>query len=45
MEVWKFFPSPYLGVLSKNLASILSDKINNSFCNSGAEVNEGALKI
>ena len=31
MEVWKFFPSPYLGALSKNLASILPDKINNSF--------------
>ncbi len=46
MEVWKFFPSPYLGALSKNLASILPDEINNSFfCNSGAEANEGALKI
>ncbi len=46
MEVWKFFPSPYLAALSKNLASILPEKLNNSFfCNSGAEANEGALKI
>jgi len=46
MEVWKFFPSPYLAALSKNLASLLPEKLNNSFfCNSGAEANEGALKI
>ena len=46
MEVWKLFLSPYLAVLSKNLAEICPGDLNYSFfCNSGAEANEGALKI
>lgn len=46
LEVWKAFLSPYLAVLSKNLASICQGDLNYPFfCNSGAEANEGALKI
>lgn len=45
-EVWKAFLSPYLAVLSKNLSSICPEGLNYPFfCNSGAEANEGALKI
>tara|TARA_B100000315_G_scaffold3709_1_gene3653 strand:- start:237 stop:1661 length:1425 start_codon:yes stop_codon:yes gene_type:complete len=46
MEVWKLFLSPYLGVLSKNLSEISPGDLNYPFfCNSGAEANEGAIKI
>ena len=46
MEVWKGFLSPYLAVLSANLAFISPGDLNYPFfCNSGAEANEGALKI
>jgi len=46
MEVWKLFLSPYLAALSKNMAEICPGDLNYSFfCNSGAEANEGALKI
>ena len=46
MEVWKAFMSPYLAALSKNIAEISPGDLNYSFfCNSGAEANEGALKI
>ncbi len=45
-EVWKAFLSPYLAVLSRNLAAICPGDLNYPFfCNSGAEANEGALKI
>lgn len=45
-QVWKAFLSPYLAVLSKNLAAISPGDLNYPFfCNSGAEANEGALKI
>jgi len=45
-QVWKSFFSPYLAVLSRNLAAISPGDLNYSFfCNSGAEANEGALKI
>lgn len=46
MEVWKFFLSPYLAALSKNLADLAPGNLAYPFfCNSGAEANEGALKI
>lgn len=46
LEVWKFFPSPYQAALAKNLATIFPDDLDISFfCNSGAEANEGALKM
>ena len=46
LELWKFFPSPYQGILAKNLASILPGDLDVTFfCNSGAEANEGALKL
>ncbi len=46
MEVWKAFLSPYLAILSKNLSTISPGDLNYPFfCNSGAEANEGALKI
>lgn len=46
MEIWKTFLSPYLAVLSKNLAAISPGDLNYAFfCNSGAEANEGALKL
>ena len=45
-EVWKAFLSPYLAALSKNLSAICPQGLNYPFfCNSGAEANEGALKI
>lgn len=44
--VWKDFVSPYTAVLAKNLATICPGDLNYSFfCNSGAEANEGAMKI
>lgn len=44
--VWKDFVSPYMAVLAKNLANVCPGDLNYSFfCNSGAEANEGAMKI
>ncbi|MCG8610997.1 MAG: aminotransferase class III-fold pyridoxal phosphate-dependent enzyme [Pseudomonadales bacterium] len=46
LEIWKFFPSPYQAVLAKNIASIFPEDLDVVFfCNSGAEANEGALKM
>lgn len=46
LEIWKFFPSPYQGVLARNLATIFPGDLNVTFfCNSGAEANEGAIKM
>ena len=46
LEIWKFFPSPYQGALAHNLAQILPGDLDVVFfCNSGAEANEGALKM
>lgn len=46
LELWKFFPSPYQGALAHNLAQVLPDGLECLFfCNSGAEANEGALKM
>ena len=46
MEVHKTVFSPYLGILSHNLAELLPGDLNYSFfCNSGAEAVEGAMKI
>ena len=46
LELWKFFPSPYQGALAHNLSKILPEDLEVLFiCNSGAEANEGALKM
>jgi len=46
LEIWKTFLSPYLAVLSRNVAAISPGDLNYVFiCNSGAEANEGALKL
>jgi putrescine aminotransferase len=46
LEIWKFFPSPYQGALAHNLSRILPGDLEVVFfCNSGAEANEGALKM
>jgi putrescine aminotransferase len=46
MEVHKAFFSPYLGALSHNVAALLPGDLNVSyFPNSGAEANEGAVKM
>jgi len=46
LEICKAFISPYQSVLAKNLAEIFPGDLKYSFfCNSGAEANEGALKI
>ena len=46
LEIWKFFPSPYQGALAHNLAQILPPGLDTVFfCNSGAEANEGAMKM
>jgi putrescine aminotransferase len=46
MEVHKNFLSPYIAGLSHNIAELLPEDLNISyFCNSGAEANEGAVKI
>ncbi len=46
LEIWKFFPSPYQAVLAKNLSQIFPGDLDVVFfCNSGAEANEGALKM
>ncbi len=44
--VWKEFLSPYMAVLAHNLAHLCPADLNYCFfCNSGAEANEGALKL
>jgi putrescine aminotransferase len=46
MEIWKTFLSPYLAALSRNIAALSPGDLNYVFiCNSGAEANEGALKL
>jgi len=46
MEIWKTFLSPYLAALSRNVAAVSPGDLNYVFiCNSGAEANEGALKL
>ena len=46
MEVHKAFFSPYLAALSHNVAALLPGDLNISyFPNSGAEANEGAVKM
>jgi putrescine aminotransferase len=46
MEVHKAFFSPYLGALSHNVAALLPGDLSVSyFPNSGAEANEGAIKM
>ncbi|MCF7916152.1 MAG: aminotransferase class III-fold pyridoxal phosphate-dependent enzyme [Candidatus Omnitrophica bacterium] len=46
LEICKAFVSQYQSVLAKNLAEIFPSDLQYSFfCNSGAEANEGALKI
>ncbi|NLN66438.1 MAG: aspartate aminotransferase family protein [Clostridiaceae bacterium] len=46
LEFWKFHPSPYHAVLSHNLSQIFPDDLQVVFfCNSGAEANEGAMKM
>jgi len=46
MEVHKAFFSPYLAALSHNVAELLPGDLNISyFPNSGAEANEGAIKM
>jgi putrescine aminotransferase len=46
LEIWKTFLSPYIAALSKNVATVSPGDLNYVFiCNSGAEANEGALKL
>lgn len=46
MEVHKAFFSPYVAALSRNVAELLPGDLNISyFPNSGAEANEGAIKL
>lgn len=46
LEICKAFVSQYQSVLARNLAEIFPGDLKYSFfCNSGAEANEGALKI
>ena len=46
LEHWKFIPSPHQAGLAHNLAQIFPGDLNYVFyCNSGAEANEGALKM
>lgn len=46
LEICKAFISQYQSVLARNLAEIFPGDLEYSFfCNSGAEANEGALKI
>ncbi|MEL7178602.1 MAG: aspartate aminotransferase family protein [Pseudomonadota bacterium] len=46
LEIWKFIPSPYQAVLAHNLSKIMPGDLEKVFfCNSGAEANEGALKM
>ena len=46
MEVHKLVFSPYIAGLSYNISKLLPNGLNKVFfCNSGAEANEGALKV
>lgn len=46
LEICKAFVSQYQSVLARNLSEIFSGELKYSFfCNSGAEANEGALKM
>lgn len=46
LEFWKFHPSPYQAILCRNLAKLFPEDLEMVFfCNSGAEANEGALKM
>lgn len=46
LEFWKFHPSPYHAVLARNLAQLFPDDLEVVFfTNSGAEANEGAMKM
>ncbi len=46
LETWKFFPSPYQGALCHNLSLLFPEDLEIVFfCNSGAEANEGAMKL
>ena len=46
LEICKAFISQYQSVLARNLAEIFAGELKYSFfCNSGAEANEGALKM
>jgi putrescine aminotransferase len=46
LEIWKTFLSPYLAALSNNVAAVSPGDLNYVFiCNSGAEANEGAMKL
>lgn len=46
LETWKFFPSPYQAALCHNLSKLFPEDLEIVFfCNSGAEANEGALKL
>jgi putrescine aminotransferase len=46
LDIWKFIPSPYQAGLAHNLAQLMPGDLNKVFfCNSGAEANEGALKM
>lgn len=46
LEFWKYHPSPYQAALCHNLAQIFPEELEVVFfCNSGAEANEGALKM
>ena len=46
LEIWKFIPSPYQAGLAHNLSKLMPAGLNKVFfCNSGAEANEGALKL
>ncbi len=46
LEHWKFIPSPHQGALAYNLSQVFPGDLNYVFyCNSGAEANEGALKM
>mgnify|MGYP001090018701 FL=1 len=46
LELWKFIPSPYQAALAKNLSVVFPGDLQYVFySNSGAEANEGALKM
>ncbi|NLW46956.1 MAG: aspartate aminotransferase family protein [Firmicutes bacterium] len=46
LEFWKFHPSPYQAILCHNLAQLFPEDLEVVFfCNSGAEANEGAMKM
>lgn len=46
LECWKFIPGPEQAVLARNLATLMPGDLEIAFfCNSGAEANEGAVKL